>query len=174
MIRKSPALVSLAASVLAVAVACGGSDQAPQAPTAVSTPTPAPSPTATPSVVAQTCTLPPMPECSPRGGPSCCEQGYDVLGEFVVLAIQRVQAERPELFDGNKLRNKGDANEIVELIAKALRERHGLCAEAGNPIEDEVAVKRTNDFNEQFDVIIGDGESVNIHGYQVTCRPSRF
>lgn len=160
--------------MLAVAVACGGSDPAPQAPTAVSTPTPAPSPTATPSVVAQTCTLPPMPECSPRGGPSCCEQGYDVLGEFVVLAIQRVQAERPELFDGNKLRNKNDANEIVELIARNLRERHGLCAAAGNPIEDEVAVKRSNDFSEQFDVIIGDGESVNIHGYQVTCRPSRF
>jgi len=159
--------------VLAVAVACGGSD-APEAPTAASTPTPAPSPTATPSVVAQTCTLPPMPECSPRGGPSCCEQGYDVFGEFVVLAIQRVQAERPELFDGDRLRNPGDANEIVELIAKNLRERHGFCAAAGNPVEDEIALKRTNDFNEQFDVIIGDGVAVNIHGYQVTCNPARF
>jgi hypothetical protein len=173
-VKHARALVSSTAALLATFAACSKS-QSPTAPApSPVAATPAPSPTPSPSPTVQGCSLPPMPDCSARGAGNCCSQGYDVLGEQVYLSIRRVQEDRPELFDRDFLRRSGDAELVVELIARELERTHGLCASPGNPIFDEVAVKRTNEFSEQFDVIIGDGTAVNLYGYQVTCRPARF
>ena len=154
---------------------CGGGGAA--APTAVTpTPVPAATPTATPSpspsAGTQGCRLPPQPECSEHGGGGCCKREFDELGEFVELAIRDVQEQRPELFDGDLIRETQNLDMFVELVARRLEQRFGLCAKPG-PVDDEVAVKRTNAVSEQFDIIFSN-KRVNVSGYTVTCRPARF
>lgn len=156
---------------------CGGDEPATPVAAATPAPSPSPTPTATPSPTTLGCNLAAMPDCSrpegPRGVFGCCRQDRDQLGEFVELAIRDVQMMNPSLFDGDRLRRPSEFHEVVSLIARRLETRFGLCARPGGP-EDEVAVKRSNDFSEQYDVIIGDGTAVNVHGYTVTCRPARF
>jgi len=167
----------IAAALLAATgmLRCGG--QKATAPTTV-TPTPLPTatPTATPSpspsAGAQGCRLPPQPECSEHGGGGCCKRESDELGEFVELAIRDVQAQRPELFDGDLILETQNLDLVVELVARRLEQRFGLCAKPGPP-DDEVAVKRSNGFSEQFDIIF-ENKRVNVFGYTVTCRPARF
>ena len=137
------------------------------------TPTPTPTPLPSPSAGAQGCRLPPQPECSEHGGGGCCKRETDELGEFVELAIRDVQAQRPELFDGDEIREEQNEDLVVELVARRLEQRFGLCAKPGSPIEDEIAVKRSNGFSEQFDIIFSN-DRVNVYGYTVTCRPARF
>ena len=74
---------------------------------------------------------------------------------------------RPDLFSGGVVRSE-DA--YVQEVARVLRTR-GLCAVQGGP-KDEVAVKSTNDFNDQYDIVLGSGQPWT--SYQVTCRPARF
>lgn len=62
---------------------------------------------------------------------------------------------------------------VVQLVARRLEQRFGLCARPGSPVEDEVAVKNSNTFSEQFDIILAN-HRVNVYGYTVTCRPARF
>lgn len=154
---------------------CGGDSPTtppPSPPPVATTPSPSPSPSAP---TTQGCSLPAMPECSPPGGGGCCKPGADRLGEFVELAIRQVQQDHPEWFDGERIKNPDEtADLIVAQVARTLEQRYGLCAKAGSPVDDEVAVKRTNEFSEQYDIIIGDGLAVNHHGYTVTCRPARF
>jgi hypothetical protein len=161
-----------------VALRCGGGGSGSTAPTVV-TLAPAPSPSATPSPAAapgagaQGCRLPAQPECSEHGGGGCCSRTSDELGEYVELAIRDVQAQRPDLFDGDKIKDEYDELLVVELIAERLETRFGLCAKPASPVEDEIAVKRSNEFSEQFDVILSN-HYVNVWGYTVTCRPARF
>ena len=157
----------------AAALHCGGEKST--APTAVTppAPTPTPTPTPSPSPSALGCRLPPQPECSEHGGGGCCKRETDELGEFVELAIRDVQAQRPELFDGDEIREEQNEDMVVELVARRLEQRFGLCAKPGSPVEDEVAVKNSNGFSEQFDIIF-ENDRVNIYGYTVTCRPARF
>lgn len=167
----------LGALVVAGALAgCGGSNNN-LTPTVVATPTPTPTPTQTATPTTLSCGLAAMPDCAapegPRGVFGCCRQRTDELGEFVELAIRQVQATRPELFDGDRIVNGlRDTELIQQLIVRTLEQRFGLCAKITS--DDEIGVKRTNDFSEQYDVIIGDGLAVNLHGYTVTCRPARF
>lgn len=146
-------------------------------PTVVATPTPSPtpspSPTPTPSPSIQSCGLAAQPECSRPGGGGCCRTESDRLGEFVEMAIRDVQARRPDLFNADEILREEDEDLVVSLVARTLEQRFGLCARAGSPIEDEVAVKNSNTFSEQFDIILSN-HRVNIHGYAVTCRPARF
>jgi len=114
-----------------------------------------------------------MPDCSPRGGGGCCKQESDRFGEFVELSIHDVQAQRPELFNGDEILRLDDNDLVVQLVARRLEQRFGLCAKPGSPVEDELAVKNSNNFSEQFDIIFSNNR-VNVYGYTVTCRPARF
>jgi hypothetical protein len=116
------------------------------------------------------CTIPAQAtDCRHDG---CCRQQTDTLGEYVERAIRDVQASRPEMFNGDEVINESDEELVVLAVARMLETRYGLCAKPG-PIEDEVAVKNTNAFSEQFDIILAN-HRVNVHGYMVTCRPARF
>jgi len=85
--------------------------------------------------------------------------------------VEAAQAEvfrtRPDLFSGNLVRSE-DA--YVQEVARVLRTR-GLCAAQGGP-KDEVAVKTTNAWNDQYDIVLASGQTWT--SYEVTCRPARF
>ena len=140
-------------------------------PSASATPSPSPtpgpttSPSATPSPSASpgsaACTLAPMLEGSP------CRAESPSFQTQVEAAQADVLRSRPDLFDAGRVRSE-DA--YVQEVARVLRTR-GLCAAQGGP-KDEVAVKSTNDFNDQYDIVLGSGQTWT--SYQVTCRPARF
>jgi hypothetical protein len=120
-----------------------------------------PSPTGSTSPSAGSCSLPPLPEGSP------CQAESPSFQAQVELAQADVRRNRPDLFDGDRVRSE-DA--YVQEVARVLRTR-GLCAQQGGP-KDEIAVKNTNDWNDQYDIVIGSGQTWT--SYQVTCRPARF
>lgn len=139
----------------------------PGTPTASPTPVPQPSsaPTASPAGSATptqgSCSLSPMPEGSP------CREEKPSFQAQVEAAQADVLRTRPDLFDGGRVRSE-DA--YVQEVARVLRTR-GLCAAQGGP-KDEVAVKSTNEWNDQYDIVLGSGQPWT--SYQVTCRPARF
>jgi hypothetical protein len=137
----------------------------PGSPNATPTPTPSPGPSPSPSGSATpnqgTCSLASMPEGSP------CRAESPSFQSQVEAAQAEVLRTRPDLFDGGRVRSE-DA--YVQEVARVLRTR-GLCAVQGGP-KDEVAVKSSNDWNDQYDIVLGSGEPWT--SYQVTCRPARF
>ncbi|MGE0454851.1 MAG: hypothetical protein AB7O37_09905 [Vicinamibacteria bacterium] len=135
-------------------------------------PSAAPTPAPTPST--QSCRLSSMPECGgPEGPPGvygCCrEESSSLFQGQVDAAIDVVRREQPALVVGDRVPNE-DA--FVAAVARTLTQRFGLCATPGGPA-DEVGVKSSNNFSEQFDIVFGSG-TVRTGGYTVTCRPARF
>lgn len=135
-------------------------------------PTPSPAPTPTPG--SSSCGLAAMPECGGPEGPAgvygCCRaESAQSFASQVDAAITQIQRDQPSLFDGSRVR---DANAYVRGVARILEQRFGLCASQGGP-EDEVAVKSSNSFNEQYDILFANS-TVRRDGYTVTCRPARF
>ena len=102
-----------------------------------------------------------MPEGSP------CRAETPSFQVQVETAQAEVLRTRPDLFDGPNVRSE-DA--YVQEVARVLRTR-GLCAAQGRP-KDEIAVKTTNEWNDQYDIVLGSGQTWT--SYQVTCRPARF
>ena len=153
-----------------VGVAC--STDNPSGATATTTPVPTPTPEPTPTPIAA-CTLSAMPEC---GGPEtrpgvfgCCrEEEVEVFVDQVAVAQDAVRALHPELFSGSRIVNDGD---YAERVAEQLRTM-GLCAAVGPP-PDEVAVKDSNDFSEQYDIVLGSTQEPWT-AHAATCRPARF
>ena len=129
------------------------------APTSSPAPTASPAGTSTPG--AGSCSLAPMPEGSP------CREETPSFQAQVEAAQADVLRTRPDLFEGGRVRSE-DA--YVQEVARVLRTR-GLCAAQGGP-KDEVAVKSTNNWNDQYDIVLGSGQTWT--SYQVTCRPARF
>ena len=155
----------LSAAVLG-AFACGGTD-AP-APTAVATPTPAPSPS---PVAGFTCPLPSLPDLH-----NTCPKLTPQLWEYVEDAIQTTIRERPELFNFNDELGGGsykvlDYNKYINAVVANIH-KQGVCARA--EIE-EIQVKTTNDFNEQYNVWVSAGYVRHGPGsYITTCFPAQF
>jgi len=110
------------------------------------------------------CNLPPQPDPSP----TCFEETPSFEAE-VDEAQQRVFRNRPDLFAGDRIL---DQDAYVQEVARVLRVEFGICAEQGGP-PDEVAVKVTNDWNDQYDIVIGSNFTAWTN-YTVTCRPARF
>ena len=115
-----------------------------------------------------------MPECGgPEGPPGvygCCQ--HTDVGQFaaqVDASITQLQAERPDIFSGNRVLNE---SAYVQGVARILEQRHGLCSRPGGP-SDEVGVKASNSYNEQYDILFSNG-TVRMQGIVVSCRPSRF
>jgi len=128
-------------------------------PQATSSPSASPAASATPSQ--GSCSLAPMPDGAP-----CRAESPAFLAQLETAQAD-VLRTRPDLFDGGRVRSE-DA--YVQEVARLLRTR-GLCAAQGGP-KDEIAIKSTNDWNDQYDIVLGSGQPWT--SYQVTCRPARF
>ncbi len=143
----------------------GGSPDPLPSPSPSPSPEPSPSPSPSPTPSAAGCFIPDLPDCD-----GCCRKGGNKSFAGPVRdAIDTVRREQPELFksgDGVK-----DLDGFVNGVVKELREM-GLCAVRGGP-PDEVGVKETNEFSEQYDIHTSD-RKVRYGGLTVTCRPPRF
>ena len=159
-----PWLVVVAA---ALAASCGGSDNTP-APTPVTTPvTQAPAPTP----AAFRCPLPDMPRLNIQ-----CPRPAPTLSREVDAAIARTVAEHPELFNLNDDMGGGsylvlDRARYHNEVVKNLHAQN-VCA----IVElEEIAVKTTNAFNEQYNIWISDGHiRKGPRAHITTCFPATF
>jgi hypothetical protein len=155
-------LVIISTSTLTV---CGGSSptQAPTpGPTATAAPTPTPA--ATP--------LPPLNQaCTHLGAGSAsarCPREHASFQSEVDSAIDEVRAKKPEIFDGTKVLSTG---QFLVAIIKALDAR-GVCAGWDG---EELAVKNSDDFNDQYDILTVAGTvRWGTGSYRVTCYPAAF
>jgi hypothetical protein len=137
--------------------------------------TPAPNPTPTPSTPSTptggSCNLP----ASNNPDAGCSMQSSNFLGA-VDKAITKVTEQQPSLFDFNLVtctncyyvRNQ-DA--FVAAVVANLTAA-GYCALYDG---EELAVKNTNSYNEQFDILVASGYIRRGEGsYRSTCNPSWF
>jgi hypothetical protein len=100
----------------------------------------------------------------PRGrgnGRGCPFVGSGELQYAMDAAIDKTLREHPELFD------RGDIGGWVGEIIDNLR-RAGFCALNDG---EEVAIKNSNDFSEQYDIVSGRGALLR-PGYVATCFPA--
>ena len=163
-----------ALGLLILLYACGG--DAPN-PVAVATPTPTPVPTPTPLGVGLACGVPAQRECGAEEGPTgvwgCCKKepdaGNGLWDGYLWDVIQELQRTQPDLFRGQ---NIVDRERFMSAVARRTEEKYGLCVKVGGP-GDEVGVKSSNGFNEQYDIYESNGR-IRYPGYAVTCRPARF
>ncbi len=143
-------------------------------PTGPSTPDPGPpqNPTPTPPPNSAACSLP----AGTGSGNNCPRTGESFLAE-VDRAINLLVQQHPNLFDLRDARGEGgyrvkDVRQFQEGVAANLRSM-GLCAIADGG--DEVAVKNTNAFNDQYDIVLSSGHIFRGAGsYAATCSPAWF
>jgi len=161
---------ALALSVLcAVALAgCGSGGKSPAASNPAPTPTPAPA--ATPQ--AFSCPLAAMPDLH-----NTCPKLTPQLYEYVDRAIAQTVKDHPglfdlhdDLFDGNY--RVLDRSRYVKAVVEAIHAQ-GVCA-----VEEfeEIAVKTSNDFNEQYNIWVSTGGYIRKGpgAYITTCFPAQF
>jgi hypothetical protein len=154
----------------AALVAAGCNSDTPPAPTPVTTPvTQAPAPAPAPQ--AFRCPLPDMPRLNIQ-----CPRPDPVLWQQVDAAIDKAVREHPALFDLNEDKGGGsykvlDRARYHEEVVRNLHAQN-ICA----IIElEEIAVKTTNAWNEQYNIWVSDGHIR--HGpraHITTCFPATF
>jgi hypothetical protein len=166
MVSSRTVVVALLGAACAGAAGAGCNRPLPSAPVEASTPAPAaPTPAPTPT---------PIYGCGlPRGagnGTGCPREAPTFQAELEI-AIDRVIEEHPDWFDLRRPRATGlypirDVPNYVQAVVENLR-KQGLCA-----INDgeEIAVKNSNDFNDQFDIITAD--AFIRRSYRTTCYPA--
>ena len=81
-------------------------------------------------------------------------------------AINQLMSQRPDIFSGNHVVKHA---EYMNGVVANLRS-YGLCAIVDS--EDEIAVKNSNAFSDQYDILLSTG-SVR-RAYTATCRPAWF
>ena len=87
-------------------------------------------------------------------------------------AIYKLKEEQPGLFGpGNTVLNEPAYSAGVARIVE--RDNKGVCAKPGGP-HDEIAIKTSNNWSEQYDIFTQFGTAFNPPGYQVSCSPARF
>ena len=153
------------AAAAVLSVSCGGSDN-PPAPTPVTTPV-----TVAPAPQGFVCPLPPMPRLD-----IICPRPPAVLSQQVDAAIAKTVAEHPELFNLND--DKGGGSYLVLDRARyhdeVVKNLHGQGVCAIVEVE-EIAVKTTNEFNEQYNIWISDGHiRKGPRAHITTCFPATF
>jgi hypothetical protein len=160
--------VVFAVCVLSLAAACGGSGsppvlpEPPPAPPAPVLPEPAPKPVG--------CGLP------PGEGTGQCPRQRPAYDHEMNHAIARVVHEHPEYFDLSQQESTWSylvrqPNLYLAAVVKNLEDM-GFCARFDGA---EIAVKKTNDFSEQYDIFTSKGFSRWGGGaYAATCRPAWF
>ena len=159
--------VPLTAAVLCGAglLACGGGTGA-FSPSAPPTPTPTPAPAPTPTPVASfVCPLPPSTNL-----PDYCPKLKAKMGDYVSVALDRVLATRPELFNFNDMAGPNpkvlDREEYHEAVKLEL-EKQGICTIVQ---KEEIAIKNTNEYNEQWNIWTSGGYVMR--KYVTTCLPA--
>jgi hypothetical protein len=155
--RKSGSIragLAAAAAALAVVAACD-SQSTPVAPVTQPTPTPV---AATPEPVeVYGCGL-------PRGtglGRSCPRAAPQFM-DAVNAAIDKTIEEHPEFFRDLLANGGAYMDEVVENLRRA-----GYCALNDG---EEIAIKNSNDFSEQYDILSSGGHV--LRAYMVTCYPA--
>jgi hypothetical protein len=137
----------------------GGGPTAPPTPPPIAA-TPTPAPTADPPL-SQSCAKMPVGSTSTR-----CDPEGSEYQSVVDKAIRTLQAEQPQLFNGDQVLSEGAY--YVGLIQ--ILDRQGLCASTDG---EELGVTDSASSNEQFDVISAQGRArFGPVSYRVTCRPS--
>lgn len=168
----------LVLGLLLLLQACGSnSPGGPVGVTPTPTPAPTPTPTPTPFGIGLACGASAMPECGRDEGPTgvwgCCTRDRSTAnGQWdaeIWDAINILQREQPDLFNGNNIR---DRERYLREVARIAEQKYGLCVKPGGP-GDEVGVKVGNSYSEQYDIYESNGR-VRYPGYQVTCTPARF
>jgi hypothetical protein len=164
--KRALALAVLSAAWLA---ACS-SDKTPTASNPAPTPTASPAPAATPQ--AFSCPLPAMPDLH-----NTCPKLTPELSEVVDKAIAQTVKDHPELFDlSDDLFNGNyrvrDRSPYVKAVVEAIHAQ-GVCA-----VEEfeEIAVKTSNAFNEQYNIWVSTGGYIRSGpgAYITTCFPAQF
>ena len=90
---------------------------------------------------------------------------------MISQSISKLKNEQPNLFGpGNTVL---DEPAYTAGIARIVERDFKVCAKTGGP-HDEIAIKNTNSFSEQYDVFTQFGTAFIPPGYQVTCTPARF
>src|SRR6185503_3292264 len=152
--RAGWALLGAVAAAVAV-YACGGSNSPTPVPTpAPSTPAPTPTPTPAPSPSA----TPPVATACPLGKGSASASCARHVGQFIPdvdAAITQVLRDNPSLFemgDPNNPRVRDSAAYYAAVVRNL--QAAGFCANFDGA---EIQVKNTNDFSEQYDVLLSDG-----------------
>ena len=166
--------VILPASKPTPAPAPGPADPTPTPGTTIPIPGTSPTPEPTPPPPPPSgsgCNVPP----SNPGKLSCTDDPPHFLDQ-VETAITRVTEAHPELFDfgSKKCENCYFVRDVDSFVAAVLRElsRSGLCAHWDG---EEVAVKDSNSFSEQYDIILSSSHIRRGGGsYRGVCRPAWF
>jgi len=135
------------------------------------TPTPAPAPVPTPAPGYSACTLPPSnPE------------SYSCFAENILFwpdldaAIDATVQQHPEIFDLKKENCAGcyyvkDADRYHQEVGRQLSLK-GYCTYYDG---EEIGIKNSNDFDEQYDILLSAGYIRRGKGtYMGTCRPAWF
>jgi hypothetical protein len=182
--RSSSLRPLAAASALAFLAACGGggSTTAPSGPGTGST-TPTPTPTATPEptptpVQGPPPLLPSLEACPIGVGVyyTTCNRTNPLLLGDVESAIDESVNDYPTMFDQDDVAGPGgfrvlDPDGFVTAVVGNLR-RAGFCADYDGA---EVQVKNTNDFSEQYDILLSSEHIRRGNGaYRSTCNPAAF
>jgi hypothetical protein len=146
--------------------ACGSST--PPTPVVVATPTPVPTPVPSPTPRAFQCGLPALPDLHID-----CPKLDPKLNAYVNTAIENVIAQQPQLFDFNNNLGAGswkvlDRRKYIDAVVLAIHAQ-GICAKDDN---EEIAVKNTNLFNEQYNIWTSGGYVRR--AYITTCVPAQF
>lgn len=149
------------------ASACGSS-----APTPTAAPTPTPvviaTPVPSPTPQAFVCHLPAMVDLHNQ-----CPKLEPRLLSYVSNAVDAVQRKKPELFNFSDVR--GDSVKVLDrqkyqtAVVAEINAQGGICARDDN---EEVALKVTNDYNEQYNIWTSAGYTRR--SYITTCFPAQF
>jgi hypothetical protein len=153
------AVLFLAACCLAAGLTSAGCDlqhTSGAAPEPVATPAPVAPATPTVPTVVYGCGI-------PRGtglGRDCPRESPEFM-DAMNGAIDKTLDEHPEFFAGG-INVGAYMDEVVENLRRA-----GFCALNDG---EEIAVKKNNDFSEQYDIISSGGHV--LRAYMATCRPA--
>ena len=169
------AVAGLAVSALLL-VHCGGSSPAQPPTPATPTPTPPPpTPPPPPLSVIPPCSIP-----ASDAGPLDCAEPKSSLYPQMNDAINRVLAERPDLFDYNDI-NGGprvlSVDKYMTAVAAAINATGGICAHV-DP-EGEMAIKTNNKWSEHWIIVSRAGWNPPAGNwverkYIGTCAPASF
>jgi hypothetical protein len=166
--RYSLALVGSAVVLGSILAGCGGTSPSK------ATPAPTPPPTATPAPVASPSAFvcPLGPSSNPGALVNPCPELNPRLGDLVNGAIDRTIIVHPELFNLQDLAGGNprvlDRQKYHEAVAAAI-EAGGGCVLIE---KEELAVKNTNDFSEQWNIYTSLG--FVRRKYVTTCSPAWF
>jgi len=160
---------SLAFVAVLIVPACGGGGTTtPNPPVVTATPTPVPTATPNPNVALYGCPLNPLPDLHNE-----CPRLTPTLADYVTRALDKTMREHPELFifqsDGQVfVRDRAVYHDTVVANIRA----EGVCAVVE---KEEIALKTTNDFNEQYNIWTAAGFVRRPPGaYITTCFPAQF